>query len=123
MTCCGKRLVPQEGRKKTVDRHPLLLLLRHRLLDLDWTISLPLNRNRNYNEGGVGINIRDSLGVMGLEAGVTAREVKVRYRFLARQLHPDKHDTEETGMTSEEAVELFKLVNNAQEHLREIIRS
>ena len=44
-------------------------------------------------------------------------------RSLARQLHPDKHDPEETGMTSEEAVELFKLVNNAQEHLREIIRS
>ena len=60
---------------------------------------------------------------MELEAGVTAREVQVRYRFLVRQLHPDKHDTEETGMTSEEAVELFKLVNNAQEHLIEIIRS
>ena len=45
--------------------------------------SLPRNRNRNYDEGRVGINIRDSLGVMELEAGVTAREVQVRYRFLA----------------------------------------
>ena len=60
---------------------------------------------------------------MELEAGVTAWEVQVRYWFLARQLHPDKHDTEETGMISEEAEELFKLVNNAQEHFREIIRS
>ena len=60
---------------------------------------------------------------MKLEAGVTAREVQVRYQLLARQLHPDKHDTEETGMTSEEAVELFELVNNAQDHLREIIWS
>ena len=60
---------------------------------------------------------------MELGAGVTAREVQVRYRFLARQLHPDKHDTNKTGMTSEDAEELFKLVNNLQEHLREIIRS
>ena len=60
---------------------------------------------------------------MELEAGVTGREVQLRNRFLARQLHPDKHDTDETGMTSEEAVELFTLVNNVQEHLREIIRS
>ena len=65
----------------------------------------------------------DSLGVMGLETGVTVREVKVRYIFLARQLHPDKHDQKETGMTSEEAVEIFKLINNAQELHREIIRN
>ena len=50
------------------------------------------------------------------------REVKVRDIFLARQLHPDKHDTEVMGMTVAEAVELFKLANNAQEHLSEIIR-
>ena len=55
--------------------------------------------------------------------GVTARVVQVRYQLLARQLHPDKHEIEETGMTSEEAVELFKLVNNTQDHLRETIRS
>ena len=67
--------------------------------------------------------MRDSLGVMGLEYGVTVQEVKVRYRLLSRQLHPDKHDTEVTGMTAAEAVELLKFVNNAQEHLSEIIRS
>ena len=67
--------------------------------------------------------MRDSLGVMGLEDGVTVREVKVKYIFLARELHPDKHDKEVTEMTAAEAVELFTLVNNAQEHLSEIIRS
>ena len=67
--------------------------------------------------------MRDSLGVMGLEEGVTVSEVKVRYRFLARQLHSEKHDTEVTGMTEAEAVDLFKLVNNVQEHLSEIVRS
>ena len=50
-----------------------------------------------------------------------AQLIFVRYRFLARRLHPDKHDTEATGMTSEEAVEMFKLVNNAQQYLRENI--
>ena len=60
---------------------------------------------------------------MELEAGFTDREVQARYRFLTQQLHPDKHDSEETGMKSEEAEELFKLFNNAQEHLRETIRS
>ena len=60
---------------------------------------------------------------MGLEEGVTVWEVKVRYRFLERKLHPDKHNTRVTGMTAAETVELFKLVNNAQEHLSEIIWS
>ena len=65
--------------------------------------------------------MQDSLGVLGLEMGVTVREVNVRYRFLARRLHPDRHDTEVTGMTSEEAVETFNLVNNAEQYLREHI--
>ena len=65
--------------------------------------------------------MQDSLGVLGLEIGVTVREINFRYRFLARRLHPDKHGTEVTGMTSEEAVETFKLVNNAQQYLREHI--
>ena len=67
--------------------------------------------------------MRNLLGVMGLEDGVTVREVKARYILLERKLHPDKHDTEVKGMTSSEAAELFKIVNNAQEHLSEIIRS
>ena len=65
--------------------------------------------------------MRNLLEVMTLEEGVTVREVNVRYRLLARQIHPGKHDTEVTVMTSAEAVELFKLVNNSQEHLSEII--
>ena len=65
--------------------------------------------------------MRDSLDVLGLEMGVTVRKVNVWYRLLARRLYPDKHDTEATGMTSEEAVEIFKLVNNKQQYLRENI--
>ena len=66
-----------------------------------------------------GSQLNDSLQVLYLESGVTRREVNVRYRFLARRLHPNKHDPEVTGMTSEEAVELFKRVNNAQQIIRE----
>ena len=63
----------------------------------------------------------DSLGVLGLEMGATVREVNVWYRFFALRLHPNKHDTKATGMASEEAVEIFKLVNNKQQYLRENI--
>ena len=67
--------------------------------------------------------MRDSLGVLRLEMGVTVREVNVRYRFLAQIRHTNKHDTEVTVITSEEAVELFKLLSNAQQYLRTTIRS
>ena len=49
--------------------------------------------------------MRDSLGVMGLEEGVTVWKVKVRYRFFARQPDCDKHGIVVTGMTAAEAVE------------------
>ena len=63
------------------------------------------------------MNMGDSLGLLGLEMGVTVREVNVRYRLLAQIIHPEKHDTEVTGMTSEEAVEIFNLENNVQQQL------
>ena len=65
--------------------------------------------------------MRDSLVVIGLEMGGTVREVNVQYRLLARRLHTNKHNTEANGMTSEEVVEMSKLVNNAQQYLRENI--
>ena len=78
---------------------------------------------KNYDKRRVRINMRDSLGVLRLEMGVTVREVNVRYRFLAQIRHTNKHDTEVTVITSEEAVELFKLLSNAQQYLRTTIRS
>ena len=72
---------------------------------------------RNY-ENSIESQLTDSLIVLGLEPGVTGREINVQYRFLARRLHPEKHGREITGMKSEEAVEQFKRVNNAQQFIR-----
>ena len=72
----------------------------------------------NYNVRGVGFTRRDSLNIMSLQNEVTEREIKVRYRKLARTYHPDKHNPTSTNMTSTEAEEFFKLINNAYEFLR-----
>ena len=72
-----------------------------------------------YYANSIESQLTDSLRVLGLEPGVTGREINVRYRFLARKFHTDKHDPEITGMTSEEDVEQFKRVNNAQQFIRD----
>ena len=63
----------------------------------------------------------DSLKIFGLGYGATINEVKAQYRALARLYHPDRHGQhrERTGMTDEEALQFFQLINNANEYLRE----
>ena len=58
--------------------------------------------------------------IIGLITEVTVREVNLHYRYLylARQLQPDKLGLLVTGITSEEVVELFKLINDAQQFLQ-----
>ena len=112
----------QEGRKGLVGHVPLtiLLLICLHLRGLSWEKlppSPPPRIRTNYDEMGIGINMGDSLRVLWLEMGITVREVNVWCRFLAQIRHPDKHNTEITGMISEEEVELFKMVNNAQQYL------
>ena len=63
----------------------------------------------------------DSLNIIGLSTGVVVRNVNIRYRYLPRQLHPDKHDSVASGMTSEKAVEMFKLINNTHKFLQATI--
>ena len=75
-------------------------------------------RNRRNYANSIESQLTDSLLVLGLEPVVTGREINVRYRFLARRLHPDKRDPKITGMTSEKAVEQLKRVNNAQQFIR-----
>ena len=72
----------------------------------------------SYDETLVGKNHRDSLAFLRLPPSATKREVKIRYRALARKYHPDKVQTSETGMTKREAEKHFQLINNAQKYLR-----
>ena len=51
---------------------------------------------------------------MGLDTGATVRKTNVRYRFLARQLYPENHNSDITRITSEEVVDIFKLVATSQ---------
>jgi DnaJ-class molecular chaperone len=48
-------------------------------------------------------------------------EVKVGYCALAQIYHPDKHDPTRTGMTHKAAADYFKLINNAQAYLSEVL--
>jgi DnaJ-class molecular chaperone len=60
-----------------------------------------------------------SLKILGLGLGASKTEIKVHYRQLACKYHPDKNDYVATGLTTEEATEFFKLLNNANDYLKE----
>ena len=60
-----------------------------------------------------------SLKILGLGLGASETEIKIHYRQLARKYHPDKNDHAATGLTTEEATEFFKLLNNTNDYLRE----
>jgi hypothetical protein len=61
----------------------------------------------------VGRNMSHLLKILGLGLGASEMEIKIHYRQLARKYHPDKNDHTATGLTTEEASEFFKLLNNA----------
>jgi DnaJ domain len=67
----------------------------------------------------VGHSMSHSLIILGLGLGASEMEIKVHYRQLARKYHPDKNDTNLTGLTTTEASDFFKLLNNANEYLKE----
>jgi hypothetical protein len=67
----------------------------------------------------VGQSMSHSLTILGLGLGASETEIKIHYRQLARKNHPDKNDHPATGLTTEEATEFFKLLNNANNYLRE----
>ena len=62
--------------------------------------------------------MNDSLKCMGLTLSTTERELKVRFRLLSRKYHPDKHKSEETGLSDEHAKAKFQEFNNAYAYLR-----
>ena len=74
-----------------------------------------------YDPEMVGRSLEHSFKALGLGLGATETEVKIAYRALARIYHPDKHDPVRTGMTQVEASDYFKLINNAQSYLCEVL--
>jgi curved DNA-binding protein CbpA len=69
----------------------------------------------------VGQSLDHSFKALGLRLGATETEVKVRYHALARIYHPDKHNSTRTGMTQAAAADYFKLINNDQVYLCEVL--
>ena len=67
----------------------------------------------------VGRSMSHSLKILGLGLGASETEIKIHYRQLALKYHPDKNDHTATGLTTEEATEFFKFLNNANDYLRE----
>ena len=67
----------------------------------------------------VGHSMFHSLTILGLGLGASEMEIKVNYRQLARRYHPDKNNTTLTGLTMPEASNFFKLLNNANEYLKD----
>ena len=61
---------------------------------------------------GVGKTRRYSLGILLLTGRPTEREIKTQYRRLEIIYHPDKHDSESTGMTSYQEEEHLNNINN-----------
>ncbi len=68
-----------------------------------------------------GQSLEHSFKALGLGLGATETEVKVRYCALAQIYHPDKHNPARTGMTQAAAANYFKLINNAQAYLCEVL--
>ena len=83
---------------------------------LDWRVTRWLNDNVFCSM--VGRSMYHSLTILGLGLGASEMEIKVHYRQLARKYHPDKNNTTLTGLTTTEASDFFKLLNNAHEYLR-----
>jgi curved DNA-binding protein CbpA len=67
----------------------------------------------------VGRSMSHSLEILGLGLGASETEIKVHYRQLARTYHPDKNGPAATGLTTAEASDFFKLLNNANGYLKE----
>ncbi len=75
----------------------------------------------DYDPDLVGHSLEHLLKALGLGLGASETEVKVQYVALARIYHPDKHNPARTSMTHKAAVDFFKIINNANLYLQEIL--
>ena len=76
--------------------------------------------DRQWNPEGVGRNLFDSFGVLGLGFDATEMDVKTAFRMLALRYHPDKND-QITGMNRDQATAHFQLLNTANSYLRSVL--
>jgi len=60
-----------------------------------------------------------SLKILGLGLGSSEMEIKVHYRQVACEYHPDKNDPTINGLMEEEGTDIIKLLNNSKEYLEE----
>ena len=67
----------------------------------------------------IGLSLGASLRILDLGLGASKIEFKMKYRQLSRIYHPDKNNQAITGLTAKELSEFFKLLNNANEYLKE----
>ena len=67
---------------------------------------------------GVGKTRRNYMGIILLPGRNSEREIKTKYRILARIYHPDKNDSESTDMKSYHTEEHFKNINNTYKYFR-----
>ena len=79
--------------------------------------------SQQYDPEGVGVNLKDSLGILGFSMNeiVTENKVRRRYMELARKFHSDKNNPTTSGRNREEATTYFYLINNDQQYLRHIV--
>lgn len=60
---------------------------------------------------------RDFYEVLGISKSSSPEEIKVAYRKLSKELHPDKHSSTGSGQVKKDAEQKFKEVNEAYEVL------
>ena len=77
--------------------------------------------DRDWIPENIGNVMYDSFKILGLSLGASERELKIQYRRLSRTYHPDSHNPTETGLSHEEAVQMFQHINNANSYLRELV--
>ena len=77
--------------------------------------------DRDWIPENIGNVMYDSFKILGLSLGASERELKIQYRKLSRTYHPDSHNPTETGLSHEEAVQMFQHINNANSYLRELV--